>query len=92
MCHYSLGIGLVLLETRVWSVHHHWLVATTLTACVAWIAAFMLGAISWHVVRREPWVEQLVCATLALMEFFFACSALSMLVTLAIPHRTANDL
>ena len=86
---YALGLGLVLLETRVWSVHHDWLIATTLTACVAWIAVFKLGAIGWRVGRRDQFVEQLIYPSLALMEFFLLCSALNMLATLAIPERIA---
>ena len=85
-CAYGVGLGLVLLETRVWAVNHDWLVATLLTACVTWIAVFMLGAITWLRARRDQWVDCLVYPTLALMEFFLVCSALNTLVTLANPE------
>ncbi|MDB5334697.1 MAG: hypothetical protein JWN70_316 [Planctomycetaceae bacterium] len=86
-CAYLLGLGLVLMETRVWAIHHDWLVATLLTACVTWVAVFMQGAIAWRVTRRDQWVETLIYPTLILMEFFLVCSALKTLATLAIPSN-----
>ncbi len=86
-CAYLLGLGLVLMETRVWAIHHHWLVATLLTASVTWVAVFMQGPISWRVTRRDDWVEALIYPTLILMEFFLVCSGLSMLATLETPER-----
>ncbi|MES2792391.1 MAG: DUF2339 domain-containing protein, partial [Planctomycetota bacterium] len=85
-CAYGLGLALVLLETRVWSVNHQWLTTTMLAASVTWTTTFMLGAITWRVVRQAAWVQGLIYATLALTVFFLVGLALLTIEALSIPE------
>ena len=81
---FVLGLGMVLLETRVWAAKHHWYATTTLSACADWMAVFLLGAVIWRVWRCAAWVEKLVLTT-------FACLSLCLVANTFVTMNTLSS-
>ncbi len=79
---YALALGLVLLETRVWGAGHQWLASTNLSACAIWTTVFLLAAVAWRLLRKAPWVESLIRATLLLLQFWLVMNAIGTVVTI----------
>ena len=84
-CAYTLALGLVLLETRVWGAAHGWLPATTIGVCAVWTTVFLAGGVAWLLRKPQPWVEDILRGTFLLLQFWFLLNALGALGSLITP-------
>jgi hypothetical protein len=82
---FALGLGLCLLETRVWAAHHGWIVSTALSAYAIGTTVFLLGAAVWDAVYRVKWIDQIVRGTFYLLSVWLILNSFVTLET--VRHR-----
>lgn len=89
---FGCGLGLCLLETYVWGVHHQWSSSKLLAANAIWTTAFLIGATAWRAWFRAVWVNGVATATFALLELFILLNAATALGILRLGVNLPIDL